>query len=272
MLLIGVLLQIIPLIGCVQAGRAAEQGLIFGQAATSTQTPAAPDTRQWLKEQSGAVVPLDAFFMDEQGKPVTLGQFIDRPTLLLPVYYLCPASCSFDLANLADAVRKSTRPPGSYKVISLSFSTAENAAVAAAAKPNYTNLLPSSFPAGAWSFLTGTEANILKVTNAIGYTFKKQADGNFIHPSAMAVLDKNGQIIKYVYGAFLPGDVDLALSEAEQGKPATSIRRFLAFCLTVNPRQNQQLFSLVKLGSMTLLAIGALWFLFFLRKKKSTSS
>lgn len=241
----------------------------FGQTNTSTSAEST-DTKEWLKEQSGKVVPLDAVFSDEHGATVTLGQLIDRPTLLLPVYYLCPTSCSFDLANLADAVRKSTRPPGSYKVISLSFSTAEDTAVAAAAKPNYTNLLPASFPTEAWSFLTGSEDNIQRVTGAIGYTFKKQADGNFIHPSAMAVLDKNGQIIKYVYGAFLPGDVDLALSEAELGKPATSIRRFLSFCFSANPRQNQQVFSLIKLGAMTLLALGALWFILFLRKKRPT--
>lgn len=249
--------------------QAGKNGVRFGQTNTSASAEST-DTKEWLKEQSGKVVPLDAVFSDEHGATVTLGQLIDRPTLLLPVYYLCPTSCSFDLANLADAVRKSTRPPGSYKVISLSFSTAEDTAVAASAKPNYTNLLPATFPAEAWSFLTGSEDNIQRVTRAIGYTFKKQADGNFIHPSAMAVLDKNGQIIKYVYGAFLPGDVDLALSEAEHGKPATSIRRFLSFCFSANPRQNQQVFSLIKLGAMTLLALGALWFVLFLRKKRPT--
>ncbi len=240
-----------------------------GIQATTAQQPEVVDPGEWVQEKSGAYIPLDAVFKNERGETVTLQHLIDRPTLLLPVYYSCPKSCSFDLANLADAVRKTSHTPGSFRVISMSFIAEETHQLAARVRPNYTQLLSKDFPENGWAFLTGDNDNIRKVTQAIGYSFKRKDDATYIHPSAMAVLDQDGRIIKYVYGSFIPGDVDLALSEAAKGTPATSIRRFLAFCFSSDPRQNQQVFTILKLGTVALLAIGAVFFLFFLRKKKT---
>jgi len=220
-----------------------------------------------LRERTGDFLPLDAAFKNERGATVTLRQLIDRPTLLLPTYYRCPTSCSFDLANLADAVRRSSHAAGSFRIVSLSFNAEETAETAAAVRPNYTQLLAKTFPEDAWVFLTGDQVNIRKVTHAIGYTFKKKDDLTFIHPSALVVLDKDGRIIKYVYGAFIPGDVDLALAEAAKGTPATSIHRFLSFCFPANPRQNQQVLAYFKMGAAMVLLIGGICFLLFLRRK-----
>ena len=233
--------------------------------------PEVVDPGEWVQEKTGEYVPLDAVFKNERGKSVTLQQLIDRPTLLLPIYYSCPQLCSFDLANLADAVRRSGHTAGSYRVISLSFNADETPETAALIKPNYTQLLASDFPESAWVFLTGDRDNIRKVTRAIGYTFKKKDDHTFIHPSALTVLDKDGQIIKYVYGSFIAGDIDLALAEAVKGTPTTSIRRLLAFCLPANPRQNQQVFLFFRIGAVSTLAIGSFFFLRFLRRNKKTS-
>lgn len=226
---------------------------------------------EWIQEKIGDFVPLDAVFKNEHGEIVTLRQLIDRPTLLLPVYYSCPQLCSFDLANLADAVRRSSHPVDSFRVISMSFNAEETPMTAAKVRPNYTQLLAKDFPENDWVFLTGDPLNIRKVTRSIGYTFKKKADGTFIHPSALVALDKEGRIIKYVYGSFITGDVDLALAQAAKGTPTNSIRRFLAFCFSANPRQNQQVFVWFRIGAVTVLTVGGFFFLRFLRGKKKTS-
>jgi protein SCO1/2 len=235
------------------------------------QTEPAVAPEDWMQEKIGDSVPLDAVFKNERGETVTLQQLIDRPTLLLPIYYNCPQLCSFELANLADAVRRSSRPTGSFRVISLSFNDEETPEIAARVKPNYTQMFAKDFPESDWVFLTGDNHNIRKVTGAIGYTFKKKEDSSFIHPSALAVLDKNGRIIKYIYGSFIPGDIDLALAQAAQGTLATSIRRILAFCLPANPRLNQEVFVLFRVGAVTILAVGGFFFLRFLRRNKKTS-
>ncbi len=227
---------------------------------------------EWIQEKTGEHIPLDAVFKNERGEKVALRQLVDRPTLLLPIYYRCPTGCSFELANLAEAMRRSRHGPESFRAISLSFNADETPETATTVKPNYTQLLAKNYPENGWVFLTGDSDNILKLTSAIGYTFKKKDEYTFIHPSALIVLDKDGQIIKYVYGSFISGDVDLALAEAAKGTPASSIHRLLAFCFSTNPRQNQQVLAYFKMGTAAILLTGGLWFFLFLRRKKSDQS
>ncbi len=226
------------------------------------------ENKQWVEEKTGAYIPLDAVFKNEQGEPVTLQQLIDRPTLLIPVYYYCPKACSFDLVHLAEAILQTSHDYATFRVISMSFNEVEPPEAAAIAKPNYTEMLDLDFPKENWTFLTGDRENILKVTEAIGYTFKKQDDHTFIHPSAMVALSSDGKIIKYIYGSFLSGDVDLALAEAATGTPATSIRRFLSFCFNYSPKQNQALFKVLKFATLALITIGGMWFVLFLGRKR----
>jgi len=223
----------------------------------------------WVQEKTGAIIPLDTVFNNEQGEKVVLRQLVDRPTLLLPIYYRCPTGCSFELANLAEAMRRSRHSPDSYRAISLSFNDEETPEAAATVKPNYIQLLPKNFPPNDWVFLTGDRDNIGKLTQSIGYSFQKKADDTYIHPSALIVLDREGRIIKYVYGSFIAGDVDLALAEALKGTPSSSIHRLLAYCFPANPRQNQQVLAYFKMGTAAMLVVGGLWFLRFLRRKKS---
>jgi protein SCO1/2 len=251
---------------------------IFHEERPQAAVPKPPDVieivnpGEWVQEKTGDIIPLDAVFKNEQGVTITLRQLIDRPTLLLPIYYRCPTGCSFELANLADAIRRSRQSAGSFRVISLSFNADETPETAATVKPNYTQLLAKDFPQNDWVFLTGDNDNILKLTQSMGYTFKKKDDFTFIHPSALIVLDKEGRIIKYIYGSFISGDVDLALAEAAKGTPASSIHRLLAFCFPSNPRQNQQVLAYFKMGTAAVMLIGGLWFLLFLRRKRSDQS
>ena len=62
-----------------------------------------PDQEIGVDEHLGDKVPLDVLLVDEEGRHLRLGESITKPTLLLPVYYSCPATCSMMLANLAQA-------------------------------------------------------------------------------------------------------------------------------------------------------------------------
>lgn len=244
------------------------------QERAGTDRTAAPPPGQESKalgvdEKTGEFVPLDLVFRNERGEQVSLRQLVDRPTLLLPIYYRCPTGCSFELANLAEAIRRSGHDIGSFRAISLSFDAEETPAIAAEARPNYTALLAKDFPQDAWAFLTGDHDAIAQLTRAIGFVFQKKEDGTFVHPSALVALDREGRIIKYVYGSFIAGDVDLALAEAAKGTPASSIRRLLAFCFPANPRQNQQILNVLKIGSGVLLVAGGIGLALFLRRKPS---
>lgn len=219
-------------------------------------------------EKGGKFLPLDAVFTNEQGDKVSLGQLIDKPTLLLPVYFNCPRICSFDMANLALALQQTKIDPESFNIVTFSFNDQETPEDAANAKRNYTNMLRDDFATNSWSFLTGDKKNIQLVTESIGYTYKDVGGGLFLHPSAMVAAGSDGKIIKYVYGAFLSGDVDLALSEAEKGTPTTSIKRFLAYCLTSSPDRNRKFFLVLKGSILLIIGLGGFYLVRLLRKER----
>ena len=168
----------------------------------------------WVDEKNGTYLPLESSFLDETGSTVTLKDLIDRPTLLLPVYFHCPNSCALNLSHLTDAVNRSSFTPGKdFNLIAFSFNDQDDPAKAKAAKDNYLRLLPETFPKESWKFLTGSKEDILALTSSIGYRFDQRKDGTFIHPSALVAVAADGMIIKYVYGAFISGDVDMAIFE-----------------------------------------------------------
>ncbi len=223
----------------------------------------------WISEQNGSYVPLDTQFTDAKGRGVLLRDIIDRPTIILPIYFYCPSSCSLNLANLAKAIDRSSFSVGKdFRIIALSFNDLENTENSRIAKRNYLRLLPKNFPADEWKFLTGTKENIHKVTDTIGYTFRPGKDGMFIHPSALVVVGKDGMIIKYVYGAFVPGDVDMAISEALKGTPALSVKRLLGFCFNYDPKESRTFFKNLKLSVLLGLGIVGLLFMLYLSKGK----
>jgi len=224
----------------------------------------AADGKIWVEEQTGAFLPLETGFVDENGEEVTLGSLIDKPTILLPIYFYCPNSCSTNLANLASAMNRMKMTAGKdYRTIALSFNEKDTPKDARDSKRNYMNLLYDGFPAEQWDFITGTRENITEVLDVIGYEFKPLDDGTFIHPSALVTVAENGMIIKYVYGNFIPGDVEMALAEAQSGVPALSVKRLLNFCFNYDPDKNKSLFQGVKI--VTLMIFGALVALFFVK-------
>lgn len=212
--------------------------------------------REWVTEKRGEYIPLDAQFLDEQGRELTLGDIIDRPTLILPIYFYCPSSCSVNLANMAVAMNRLTFDPGDdYKAIALSFSHTENPEIAAQAKRNYLNLTFDEFPADQWLFLTGTATEIKRVTDSLGFRFKRIDDETFVHPSALIAVAADGKIIRYVYGAFIPGDIDIAISSAREGIPILSVRRFLEFCFNYDTSGKRAIYQSVKLAVLIFFAV-----------------
>lgn len=237
-------------------------------------TGAQEQVKIWIDEQTGVRLPLDTGFVDENGQPVTLGSLIDKPTILLPIYFYCPNSCPTNLANLALAIdRMKIRPGKDYRVIALSFNDKETPEQARYAKRNYIRMLHEGFPEQEWAFLTGSRENISTVLDTIGYAFKPLGDGTFIHPSALVAVAGDGTVIKYVYGSFIPGDVEIALVEAGRGVPARSVKRLLNFCFNYDPDTNKSFFQTTKIIVLSVFGgLIAFFFLWFLRKKNPGNS
>lgn len=226
------------------------------------------DASLWITEKTGQYLPLDLQFVDETGQTVRLGDIIDRPTILLPIYFFCPNICSKNLANLAVALNSLSAKPGQdYRVIALSFNDAENHKIAAEAKINYLKILSDDFPGGEWRFLTGSREAIKAATDAVGFRFQKVDDETFIHPAALMAIAADGKIIRYVYGSFLAGDIDLALSAAASGTPTMSVKRLLGFCFNYDPHGKTSVFQTVKISVLLVFGVAALLFIVYFKRK-----
>jgi len=219
-------------------------------------------------ELTGEKIPLDLGFIDENGKKVTLASIIDRPTLLLPVYFSCPAACPLQLGNLAQALNKVLQIPGKdYNVIALSFDDQDSPAYAKQAKKNYMHLLAADFPQEAWPFLVGDQESISKLTQAMGYSFQKLASHQFRHPNVLISLAADGKIIRYIYGPdFLPFDLTMAITEAENRTPTVSVRKLLTYCFSYDPENKRYVFNTFRVMGLSSFLIIGLFYLLVLRK------
>jgi protein SCO1/2 len=222
-----------------------------------------------VDENLGKKIPLDATFLDEHGNRTTMGGFVDRPTLMLPVYYTCPQSCGLLLGNLASALNDVPLKPGKdYRVLAFSIDYEDDPHNALQAKKNYVKILKKGFPEEEWKFFSGNNLNIRRVTDAAGYRFRRTGRHNFIHPNVLIVLARDGTIIRYMYGQFyLPFDIAMALTEATRGIPAISVRKLLSYCFSYEPKNKTYSFRIVRILGVGFMVLLGIMFFFLLRKK-----
>ena len=229
--------------------------------------------REWVEEKTGTRLPLDIILRDEEGQPVSLDFLIDKPTLLLPVYYYCAGSCSRNLANLATSLGRMKSLPGKeFRALAFSFNDREKTEDARRARKNFLKLAGGNFPEQEWRFLTGDRDAIAILTGAMGYRFEKDRDGEFIHPSALVAVSSDGKIIRYVYGDFIPGDLDMAVVDAARNTPSLSVKRLLDICFGSDPDANKGIFQVVKLVVLAVFGVTIAAILLRVRKKDTKAA
>jgi protein SCO1/2 len=217
-----------------------------------------------VAERLGAKIPLDLAFRDETGRSVRLGELVNGPTIILPVYYSCTNVCNFLQSGLAGALPAVRRRPGEeYRVLSVSFDETETPALAARYKKMYLTAMNTPFPEDGWRFLTGDAASVRQLTEAAGYRFQRKGR-DFIHPVASFVVARDGTIVRYLYGTtFLPKDLTLALLEARDGRVGTTIRKVVGYCFSFDPAGKTYVFNLLRV-SATVVILSTGGFLAFL--------
>jgi len=224
-----------------------------------------------LKEKLGQQVPFDLVFNDEKGNPVRLKQLIHHPAVLVLVYYHCPDVCSTLLLSVTRVLNQLPGDPGKeYQVVSISFDETEKPDLALQRKKIYLNMMDKPFPEEAWRFLTGDKENILQLTDAVGFQFRREGK-DFLHPVSLVILSSNGKIIRYLYGTeILPLDLKMALLEASEGRVGPTISKVLRFCFSYDPKGRKYVFNTLKVtGIVTLLfALSFVAFLAFKGKKR----
>jgi protein SCO1/2 len=242
--------------------------MLFFSATVSGHEDSAP-VSVGLVEKTGQKVPLDLTFFDEDGHTVTLSELISKPTILTPVYYSCTDMCPLMLEALATSLGQVRLEPGKdYEVVTISFDKNDTPAVAKEKKTNYLKAAGITFPSESWRFLTGTQDNIDKLTRAVGFSYRKEADG-FAHPTVLIFLATDGRIIRYIYfgqshystlSYFLPVDLTTAINDAAKGKVRTWSINPIRWCFPGISREQEIFYTVLSIvGALTLIGLALLF-------------
>jgi protein SCO1/2 len=188
-----------------------------------------------IDEHLGEQVPLDAHFKDETGKDVDLGAYFKpgKPVLLNFAYFKCPMLCNLVLSGMLEGMKKLAWTPGKeYEVVTISIDPREGPELASAKKASHIEALGRPDAAPGWHFLTGKEAEIRKVADAIGFKYQYiKATNEFAHAAGVYTISPAGKISRYLYGVeFKRKDLRLALLDASEGKFLSIGDKIVLFC------------------------------------------
>jgi protein SCO1 len=216
-------------------------------------------------------VPLDIPFQNENGNTVRLGDYFgQKPVILSLVYYECPMLCTTSLNGLEQSLKQLKFNLGTdFNVITVSFDPTEQPSLATAKKALYVGLYGRPGAAAGWHFLTGDEASIQRLTQAVGFRYNYDPTiKQFIHATGIIVLTPQGKVARYFYGIQYPaGNLRLALVEASHEKIGNPVDEVLLYCCEYDPMTGK--YSLIisrvlKIGAaVTILSLGTLMLVMF---------
>lgn len=202
-----------------------------------------------IEQRLDHAVPAGLSFRDEAGRPVLLGTFFrQRPVVLALVYYECPMLCSQVLSGLVHGLRPLALEPGrEFEVVVASIDPREGPPLAAQKKRAVVADYGRPHTAPSWHFLTGDEAAISTLADAIGFRYRYDPERDqFAHPAAITVLTPEGRIARYLLGIdFAPRDLQLSLVEASRGVIGTPADRVLLFCYRYDPAAGRYSFAIL---------------------------
>jgi protein SCO1/2 len=254
----------------------------------SVPAPGSPATEQIPMLRDGGVdqaklnsqVPLDAMFVDHEGRDVRLGDFFGRgrPVALVLAYYECPALCGQIIsATAASIIPIDFDASREFDVLVVSFDPGETPAMARDRRAAFLKRYGRAGTEGGVNFLTGRQESITALTAAVGFKYKYDpAIDQFAHPSVLTVLTPEGRVSRYLFGIeFAPRDLRFALIDASNGGIGSVVDQAVLFCYLYDPSTGSYGFAVINAvraaGLLTVLGLGA-FILMSLRRERRQGS
>lgn len=227
-----------------------------------------------IEDRPGAQVPLDAVFLDEEGKEVRLGELLSgKPTILALVYYRCPMLCGLVLQGLLDGLKGIPATVGDeFHVVTISIDPLETPTLARLKKQNYLAEYGRPGAAAGWRFLTGKEGEIRRVADAVGFHYKwNEQRQEYAHGAGVFVLTPEGKLARTLYGVlYEPRTLKLALSEAREGKSSLG-EKIILYCFHYDANEGRYVVAASRImragGALTALTLGG-WLLVAWRRSR----
>jgi len=231
-----------------------------------------------VTQHLNAQLPLDAPFVDDEGKPVTLAKYFDgkHPVVLTTVYYNCPMLCSEEMDGLTSALEMVHLVPGKdFQIVIISIDPTETPKLAAEKKAFYLRRYGHPETAAGWHYLTGQEPAINAVTKTVGFGYVRVPgpDGKltqYAHASSIEIATPQGKLAQYYLGVeYSPKDILLGLVDASGNHIGSPVANILTYCYRYDPQTDKHSLMVVRVvqlgGIVTVASLGGFIFLMFRR-------
>lgn len=218
-----------------------------------------------IDEHRGDTLPLDLQFVDHRGQAIRLGDLFDgrRPVILSLNYSDCPMLCNLQLRGLNDSLKQIEGKLGErFRVVTASINPNETPERAAGAQQNYVQTYGRETTEDAWTLLTGKEAAIKQLADAVGFRYEFVPErGEYAHTAALMICTPDGVISRYLYGIdYDPSTLRLSTIEAADGKIGSAVDQLILYCFhydATKGRYAPAAFNLMRVGALfTLVVIG----------------
>ena len=255
----------------------------------SVPAPGSPATEQipMLREvgvdqaKLDSLVPLDAVFVDQDGREVRLGQYFgrERPVALVLAYYECPALCGQVISATAASMIPLEFDAGrDFDVLVVSFDPGETPQMARERREAFLTRYGRPDAGAGVHFLTGRQESIAALAEAVGFRYRYDAQvDQYAHPSVLTVLTPDGRVSRYLFGIeFAPRDLRLALVDASAGGIGTVVDQAILFCYLYDPATGRYGFAVMNAvriaGVLTVAGLGAFIVMSLRRERRRASA
>jgi len=222
-----------------------------------------------LYERLDSILPNDIILVDKDSNMVNLISLINKPTFINFVYYNCPGLCSPLLDGVAEVIDRADIELGKdYQIITISMNEDDRPSVGIKKKKNYVATIKKQIDESNWIWLTGDLENIHKITDAVGFKFKRE-DDDFIHTAALIAISPKAKVTRYLHGTyFLPFDLKMATVEAADEKSSPTINKLLKYCFSYDAKGKTYVMNITKISGTLIMLLFALFFFTVVLKKK----
>jgi len=219
-----------------------------------------------FEQKLDAQLPMDAKFVDQNGREVTLGEtFRGRPVVLGLIYYKCPSLCNQVLNGLVGTLRVMNFTVGDeFDVVMVGIDEREKPVTAHAKLQSYLNEYGREGSEKGWYFLTGNRDEIQRVAKAVGYSYKFDVRRQqYAHPAGLVVVTPDGRASKYFLGIeYSARDLKFSLMDASQEKIGSVVEQAVAYCFLWDAHSGKYSLAILRVlqigGILTVLCISGL--------------
>jgi protein SCO1/2 len=228
---------------------------LFAQDNVAQQQQAIQNPDVGFTDNTGDYLPEDIMLINKNDSLVSLGELIDKPTVLTFVYYDCPGICTPLLNELAALVDQIKLELGKdYQILTVSFDPSEPTRLAQQKKKNIMSTVKKQEQAGkGWKFFTADSAQVVKLTNAAGFHYKPQGT-EFVHSGGFIAVSPEGKITRYLKGvSFLPFELKMTMVEASKGEVGPPVNKVLQYCFAFDPKGQTYVADITKISGIIIL-------------------